>query len=226
MSAIPKDTQREVNAQLSKNVGKQLEVGARREFQKVKLSMLDEFESHPVTQELEAGPASGNTSGTLHGYGNLYTFIGFPNNYNPLGQVRLLLQATQLRKIQMNKRGGVEFVTTEPTRQQLFNITGFSDFRVEFEGARSWLDGIETGISGLGFYYFDLSRSFNTKRGAGHAIQLGGGKKTEKAFGGGSTGGSVGRQRSRYKRVSYISGILKNFAKRVYQLNRSLTVTY
>ena len=40
-------------------------------------NLLAAFEEHPVTKEIDAGPGSNNSSGTLGGYGNLFTFIGF-----------------------------------------------------------------------------------------------------------------------------------------------------
>ena len=39
--------------------------------------MLREFDSHPVTTEISSGPKAGNTSNTLSGRGNLFSFIGF-----------------------------------------------------------------------------------------------------------------------------------------------------
>lgn len=36
--------------------------------------LINDFESHPVTREIEGGTESSNLSGTLGGYGNLFTF--------------------------------------------------------------------------------------------------------------------------------------------------------
>ena len=100
----------------------------------------------------------------------------------------------------------MEFMTTEPTREEVFSITP-----LPWANGRSWLDGIETGISGLGAYLYDRNKDFGNKSLSGPAIQLKGGKTSESAFGNESTGGAVSLQRSRYKRVSYVSGILREF---------------
>ena len=42
-----------------------------------KQRFLAEFQAHPVTQEIDGGVSARNSSGTLGGYGNLFTFIGF-----------------------------------------------------------------------------------------------------------------------------------------------------
>lgn len=216
MAVLPRDVLREIERQTPKEFGKQLEKIAREKFEIIKNEMLDEFEQHPITIELEAGESSKNTSGTLSGYGNLFTFIGFPSGYDPLGEVRLRLNQTILKKIGFSK-GRLNFITTEPTREALFKITKFSDFRNDFEGSRSWLDGIETGISGLGFYLYIQGKDFEDSR-SGPAIQLKGGKKSESALGGGSTGGAILSQRTRYKRTSYISGILRRFREKTARL--------
>ena len=46
------------------------------EFNKIKEDLLREFNNHPVTKEIESGVDSLNSSGTLGGVGNLFTFIG------------------------------------------------------------------------------------------------------------------------------------------------------
>jgi len=216
MAILPADVRRQIERQTPKELGKRLEKIAREKFEIIKNQMLDEFEQHPVTVELDAGPSSSNTSRTLSGYGNLFTFIGFPSGYDPLGEVRTRLNQTILKKVSFTK-GKLNFLTSEPSREELFSITKFSDFRNDFEGSRSWLDGIETGISGLGYYLYLAGKDVEGSR-SGPAIQLKGGKKAESAFGGSSTGGAIQNQRTRYTRTSYISGILRSFRDRVARL--------
>jgi hypothetical protein len=217
MATLPRDVVKSINSQLPREVGKKFELIVQNRFNIIKNKMILDFESHPVTEEIEAGVNTSNTSGTLGGYGNLFSFIGFPSGYDPLSKVKARLYATTLRKIKFDKRGRLEFITTEPTREELFAITKFSDFREDFEGSRSWLDGIETGISGLGFYLYEASRDIAKSR-SGKAIQLKGGKKSGKAFGGSTTGGATSLQRSRYTRVSYMSGILREFRMSIKKL--------
>jgi hypothetical protein len=190
-----------------------------KKFNKIKAEMLRDFDAHPVTVEIERGPGAANSSGTLGGYGNLFTFIGFPEGHDPISPVRERLKEVMIRKIGYS-RGTFNFITNEPTREELFSMTKMSSFRGDFEGGRSWLDGIETGLSGLGWYLYSKDKDLKGSR-SGPAIQLKGGKKSESAKGGGSTGGAISSQRSRFQRVSYVSGILKRFNKSINRLRSS-----
>ena len=218
MALLPKDVQASINSQIGKEIGPKMEKITRERFEVLKSNMIRDFDSHPVTQEIESGPNSSNTSGTLSGYGNLFTFIGFPSGYDPISPIRERLMDSRLTKLNI-KRGVISFLTTEPTREELFAMTKFSNFRNDFEGSRSWLDGIETGISGLGFYLYRSGQDIAGSR-SGPAIQLRGGKKSGSAFGGGDTGGAASPQRTRYTRTSYISSILKQFKNEILKLNR------
>jgi hypothetical protein len=189
-----------------------------KQFEILKMEMIDQFLTHPVTVEIQNGANSTNTSNTLGGYGNLYTFIGFPDNYDPIKPIEDRLLETTLQFIGYS-RGVFQFTTTEPTREEIFSITKISDFRNEMMGGRSWVDGIETGLSGLGYYLYKQGKDIPGSR-SGPAIQLKGGKKSESAFGGESTGGVISKQRSRYKRTSYLSSILKEFRASLNELRR------
>ena len=65
---------------------------ANAKFQRAKNSLINNFNSHPVTREIEAGPEADNSSRTLGGSGNLFTFIGFFREDNPVEMVRNALQ--------------------------------------------------------------------------------------------------------------------------------------
>jgi hypothetical protein len=203
---------RSINSQLQREAGSRIENIVIKEFSVIKERMMEEFENHPVTMEIEAGPSSANISTTLGGYGNLFTFIGFPEGDDPISVIRRRLQETNIRKTSY-KGGKWEFITTEPTREEIFAITP-----LPWANGRSWVDGIETGLSGLGYYLYESSKDFNSSR-SGPAIQLKGGKKGEKSFGGG-TGGAIKNQRSRYRRTSYISKILRDFRARALALTK------
>ena len=215
MAKLPIDVTRAINSQLPKEIGKKLEAMVLKEFEVIKKAMIQEFEMHPVTIEIEGGINSSNTSGTLGGYGNLFTFIGFEEGENPLYEVRARLKETVLRKTSY-KNGVFDFITTEPTKEELYSMTPLP----WITGQRSWMDGVETGLSGLGSYLYEQGKNIAKSR-SGPAIQLKGGKASESAFGSNTTGGAIGSQRSRYKRVSYMSSILKNFNKSVYRLRAS-----
>ena len=56
--------------------------------------LIQEFNNHEVTKEIAAGPKASNTSGTLGGYGNLFSFIGFEANSDPITPVKEILNET------------------------------------------------------------------------------------------------------------------------------------
>jgi hypothetical protein len=61
-------------------------------FIRAKNAMLRQFNEHPITEEIESGRNAINLSGTLDGYGNLFSFIGFPSDERPVADLRALLQ--------------------------------------------------------------------------------------------------------------------------------------
>jgi hypothetical protein len=121
-------------------------------FDRRKKRLLGDFKNHPVSREIEAGPSSSNFSGTLGGYGNLYSFIGFPGG-NPVAEVYNLLQdSIRLRKTPVVRVAG---------SRMYFTFKGTVPDKRELEATApmpwepgSWLFRIETGISGLGSYLY------------------------------------------------------------------------
>ena len=83
-----------VNKQLSYNKPFKGEMRKKviKTFDRSKNLLFQEFKSHPVTREIEGGPTASNSSGTLGGYGNLFTFIGFPFGSAPTKIVEALLK--------------------------------------------------------------------------------------------------------------------------------------
>ena len=51
-----------------------------------KQKLIQNFISHPVSSEISSGPNSSNISGTLGGYGNLFSFIGFNSGDDPVNK--------------------------------------------------------------------------------------------------------------------------------------------
>jgi hypothetical protein len=126
---------------------------AERHFKKTHAKLIEEFEKHPVTQELKQGPFGGNPSRTLGGYGNLYSFIGF-HGEDPTAIVSAVLKSdTKIdRRTGAAKKKGknmmeYNFKVTLPNMGTLESMTP-----MPWENGRSWLRGIERGISGFGFY--------------------------------------------------------------------------
>ena len=155
---------------------------------KIIRQMLNEFESHPVTQEISAGPKASNISKTLSGKGNLFSFIGFESGKAPIKPRRLLLERTTVEFLAISK-GTVDFKVNFPTNEQIYEVT-----QMPWAKGRSWVRGVEHGMSGIGQYMYG-NKDFSQSR-SGSAIQNKG-----KLRGG------------NFRNTSYISEIRRNFIK-------------
>ena len=160
----------------------------RKKFLEIKNQMISEFLSNPITQEIMAGPTAPNISGTLNGVSNLFAFIGFDRGAQPIIPILELLEKTELiyKKNLSTPKIGVEFEVTIPTKEEIFAITP-----LPYETGRSWAEGIERGLSGLGY----LIRK-NAGR-SGSAIQT-----------------RVKVRKGKFQNVPYISALLNKYAKK------------
>jgi hypothetical protein len=167
-------------------------------FEKIKQEMIDEFLSHSVSVEILAGLDAENSSNTLGGYGNLFSFIGFDKNSTPLEPILQLLQASKIEYGRDTQNG---FLTTIyiPSAEKIFAETP-----MPWATGRSWAEGIERGISGFGQYLNTASRNSRSGEGveADHAIR--GGK---------------------FKNTSYISALINKYSKKFQQIDKSITIT-
>jgi len=129
----------------------------------------------------------------------LFSFIGFNDNDDPTRIVEQAISRSRLNKTPRVRRVGktmnyqVTFNATVPTKQDLEKMTP-----MPFERGRSWLAGIEKGISGLSYYIYNKVKDIKASR-SGKGIQ------SEHPYLSGL----------RYKPVSYISPILNNLRKRL-----------
>jgi hypothetical protein len=171
-------------------------------FERERRKVINEFESHPVTKELEMGPDANNISGTTHGIGNLYSFIGFPQGANPVEPVRKLMMGIKI------SRRPQKTVISKNKIEKVYKVysPGMSDFQAEtpmpWETGLSWVRGVERGISGFGHFMATNSpgaEGFN--------------------FSGSRSGGGVEVKRTLstmgFKPVKYLSLILSNFRRRL-----------
>lgn len=134
-----------------------------RQFEQVKREMLDDYDNHPVTQEIEEGAGASNQSGTLNGEGDLFSFIGFEEGSAPAQEVRDVLESETA--LGVSKRGvanGTKVQYKFSLRIPIESIRRESP--LPFETGKSWVDGIERGISGFGNY---LRGRFNESRSGG-----------------------------------------------------------
>ena len=152
--------------------------------------LVKEYENHPVMQEIDAGPNASNSSGTLGGKGNLFSFIGFNRGDNPTAPVKAKLARPIKSKVSKGSFGRFKVEVDAATKQELEEATP-----IPWSIGRSWLDGIEKGISGLGKYIFKGSNVKSSR--SGTAIQV------------------TGSRGGRFKNTSYISKMLNNFYKRL-----------
>lgn len=117
-------------------------------YEETKKEFFDEFESHPVTQEIASGPQASNLSNTLNGIGNLFSFIGFSNSSEPIKDLaNILKQSFSIRD--KRKDDTIRYTIDFPTLQKIKGATP-----MPFESGNSWVIGIERGISGFSNYLY------------------------------------------------------------------------
>lgn len=182
-----------------KKVPERVKIEARRALDRQKKEMLQEFNSHVVTQEIEGGADAENSSGTLGGTGNLFSFIGFPRGTRPTDIIRSMLneyRITNLHSPRIKARagiGGIDFI---------FRISGPDTSEIERETylswlGKSWVRGVERGMSGIGYYLYYSGIGAESSR-SGNAIQ-----SRYKLRGG------------TYRPTAYISAIIRTFLQKV-----------
>ena len=159
------------------------------EVEKEKALFQQDFESHPVTQELDGGENASNISGTLGGYGNLFSFLGFNQGADPTAPVKFLIQRITLDSNIQATGNGFRVRVNVPSKDDFGAVS-----RLPFEGGRSWLLDIERGISGLGAYLY--GRFASSRSGTG--IQS-----------------KYNYANKRFRNVKYFSGMYTKFLRRL-----------
>lgn len=163
--------------------------------------LMDEFNKHPVTVEIEEGSKGnnvGNISGTLNGYdGSLFGFIGFNAGENPIEPVRQVLKNVSLENRPQINRKSLTFKYNFPTLKEV-EEAGPSPSRYD---TGSWVAKISRGISGFA--------SFMARLGSG-VSDMGLQAKNKK------TGEPIELRKGNYKKVPYMSQMLINFKYRLF----------
>tara|TARA_R110000824_G_scaffold344957_1_gene531641 strand:+ start:84 stop:725 length:642 start_codon:yes stop_codon:yes gene_type:complete len=156
-----------------------------------------EFSSHPITIELNAGPRATNTSGTLGGYGNLFSFIGFESGSNPTGVIERIFKEKikfTIRRVGSSGRYNITFHI--PSLDEIYGLTP-----IPWLSGKSWAKSIEEGgLSNLGQYMYS-STGFGTSR-SNTGIQA-----TNKSS-------SVS-----FTRTPYVGKLIQNFKNRLLRLD-------
>ena len=189
MAKLPIDVQNALKRQAPKALRRDFEKDINKKFKDLKNEMIKEFLTDPVTIERLEGAGASNVSGTLGGISNLFAFIGFNSGEQPISPILQLLEGTQIiYKQEIRQRGiGVEFEVSLPTAEDIFMVTP-----LPWASGRSWAEGIERGLSGLGY----LLRKSDGRSGA--AIQ----SRVKKVRSG------------RFQNRPYISSLIKRYRKR------------
>ena len=157
-------------------------------FQKKKNRMISEFLNHPVTKEIEMGINAKNISGTLSGgSGNLFSFIGFESGYDPIAPIEEVLLRTDFKLVKVTKKQ-IEFSVFLPEPRDIFAATP-----MPWASGRSWAKGIETGISGLGYYLLKESKTSRSGLGIQSPRKV--------------------RKKSRFKNTQYITAFIRRYEK-------------
>lgn len=126
---------------------KAIELRLRPLFNQIRQDMIDEFLNHPVTEEIALGPKLGWNSPFLGGYGDLFSFIGFDKNDDPIEPIIKKLRGLRFFTV-FSKGFDHKFeVRFFPTIDDIAAVTP-----MPWASGRSWAKGIESGISGLGSY--------------------------------------------------------------------------
>ena len=161
---------------------------AEKKVEKEKGKLIEAFDNHEVTKEIAAGPKTSNTSGTLGGYGNLFSFIGFDAGSDPITPVKELLNEIEVKNI---KKNGDEYNVTVkyPSQNEISKVTP-----LPFENGRSWAIGIEKGISGFTQYIYTKFLDGRSKQGV----------QSDKAKGLGS-----------FKKQDYLNLLIQNFINNI-----------
>jgi hypothetical protein len=129
--------------------------------------LIKDFYNHAITKEINSGPSSSNSSGTLGGYGNLFSFIGFERGDNPTSIIDKILREKLTLRVRAISRGRFRIsIFNAPSEEKIYTATP-----IPWATGASWAEGMEKGISNLGSFLYSSSGSFDTSR-SSKGIQL------------------------------------------------------
>lgn len=160
--------------------------------------LVKSFNIHPITVELNAGPRASNTSGTLGGYGNLFSFIGFSSGDKPTAIISEIFNRKIRFKVRRKDTAGRYMVTFFiPSVEEIYGLTP-----IPWMVGKSWAKSVEQGgLTNLGQYIYSSSGFGQSSSGTG--IQ----SKNK------SSGVS-------FSRMPYTAELIKNFVNRLLRLDK------
>jgi hypothetical protein len=195
---LDKSVKRQVAQLIKEDFDKRIE----RSFNNIKSAMITELMNHEITKEISIGAGASNSSNTLGGYGNLFTFIGFEAGTSPIEAIKREFDKTVIRFRALTDDGPVWNIYM-PAPEDIWEVTP-----MPWAEGRSWAKGIETGISGVGWYLYNQNKNYPQSR-SGPAIQV----KSKIA------------SKVRFKNVKYISDILSRYEKKFSELDETTIST-
>jgi hypothetical protein len=145
----------------SRGVQEQARVIIEEKVGEIKNDLLHDFNTHPATKEIEAGPELESSDVLPVGYGNLYSFLGFEDGSNPTMPVREKLESISVIKAPVVHERSISFKVNMPNEEELNEAAP-----MHWEAGKSWIEAIEKGLSGFSHYLFTLSRNVG-RSGAG-----------------------------------------------------------
>ena len=154
----------------SKKIDREMEKVASRVTRQEKEKMVERFVSHPVSKEILGGTGATNSSGTLMGgYGNLYTFIGFPAGRRPIQDIVSLIQRRTFL-IPKSGRKTRSKSSNKISRSYEINYIDETEIHNSVEArmpweSGSWIRGIEEGISSFSSYIHKAFEGGRSKKG-------------------------------------------------------------
>lgn len=166
-------------------------IEAERIFRRAYNAMLREFDKHPVTLEIASGKRAVNFSGTLGGYGNLFSFLGFEDGDRPIDELRQLLALGTSIRFTVYRNMTWYFRIQLPTQEAIRQATP-----MPWEEGSSWAEGIEQGISNLSYFLYG---KFGKESRSGAGLQAGWEINEDLSF----------------ERTKYLTTILSNFRERI-----------
>ena len=160
--------------------------------------LIKTFEVHPITIELDAGPRASNISGTLGGYGNLFSFIGFSSGDEPTQIIsKIFGEKIKFKVKRKNNSGRYQITFFIPSIEEIYGLTP-----IPWMTGKSWAKSIEEGgLTNLGQYLFSSTGFDDSSSGTG--IQA----KNR------SSGVS-------FNRMPYVGKLVKDFKQKLLRLDK------
>lgn len=177
---------------------KEVKTFVRSEFEVVKKNLINDFDNHVITREIEGGVDSSNISGTLGGRGNLFSFIGFKSGDSPTTPIRVALDKIVLTQTIIRRDGSSESYALYPLPDEIFRITP-----LPWADGRSWAEGIEKGMSNLG-HFLNKPSSYS---------RSGGGIQSENSVSG-----------AEFRPTPYITELIRNFERDISKLGAKVII--